>query len=262
MRFHCAASPLREKQLNAFKRHMAAFLRDASQRTWFLIVVVEQSNDGRSFNRGQLLNVGFREAQRHISPAPLASAIFHDVDLLPTAGLLPFYCEPPERGRPTHLAGPATWGKYAQGDYSQIFFGGVTALSPADFEAANGYPNDYWGWGMEDDQLRVRCDASGGLKHGVLRPPAGSGHYHDIDEVAMLTYLQNRSLLMANAEKFNQKMFDPTFEKRTLDRGWRQTNGLKGLAYEAKSRSVSSPSEDCTVLHVAVHLACGDPDDD
>jgi len=90
----------RTAQLRAFERHMAAFLRGAR----FLIVVVTQSDDGRKFNRGQLLNIGFVEARRRAGGA-LASVIFHDVDLLPSPGLLPFYAAPPHPSRPTHLAG-------------------------------------------------------------------------------------------------------------------------------------------------------------
>ena len=92
----------------------------------------------------------------------LASIIFHDVDLLPSAGLLPWYTDPPICGRPTHIAAPSTWTKYAMPGYEEVFFGGVTALHPDDFERANGFPNEYWGWGMEDDQLRLRVDATGG----------------------------------------------------------------------------------------------------
>lgn len=252
----------RRSQLRAFEKHMATFLRTGAGRSRYVIVVVEQSNDSRAFNRGQLLNVGFREAQKQADPQQIASACFHDVDLLPSDGLFRFYEQPPEAGRPTHIAGPSTWGKYAQGDYSQIFFGGVTALHPADFERANGYPNDYWGWGMEDDQLRVRVDAVGALKRGVLRPPTGAGRYNDIDQVSMLTFMQSRETLIANANRFNQKMFDPKFEKRTLDPGWRRANGLKGLAYEVRSRTENALSANVDVLHVAVQLCCGDADGD
>jgi len=108
---------------------------------------------------------GFVEAQRHSSA--LASAIFHDCDLLPPPGLLRWYTTPPQRGQVVHLAGAGSWGKYVMPGYD--FLGGVTAFHPADFEACNGYPNDYWGWGMEDDQLHLRARASGALSRGVLR---------------------------------------------------------------------------------------------
>ena len=140
----------RRAQLNAFEQHMTKFL--GGRR--FVIVVVQQTDDGRAFNRGALLNVGFIEAQLHAGgDTPLASVVFHDVDLLPSPGLLRFYAEPPLAGRPTHIAAPSTWRKYAMPGYEAVFFGGVTALCPADFKKANGFPNEYWGWGMEDDQV-------------------------------------------------------------------------------------------------------------
>jgi len=112
-----------------FLQHMTNFLRGAR----FAIVMVEQSDDDRKFNRGQLLNIGFVEALRHADPGELISAIFHDVDLLPNDALLPWYLEGPKRGRPVHLAYPATWDKYAgMGKYEDVFFGGVTAFHPGE----------------------------------------------------------------------------------------------------------------------------------
>ena len=35
-------------------------------------------------------------------------------------------------------------------------FGGVTALNSEQFEKINGYPNNYWGWGGEDDDVANR----------------------------------------------------------------------------------------------------------
>ena len=113
----------------------------------WLLVVIQQSDDDRAFNRGQLLNVGFREAMARASSRRqrLVSVIFHDVDLLPSDGLLPWYYTVPEAGQPVHIAAPTAWGKYDILGYSEVFFGGVTAINPSDFVAANGYPNNYWG---------------------------------------------------------------------------------------------------------------------
>src|SRR5690606_13315596 len=66
----------------------------------FVIYIVEQTNDNRKFNRGKLLNVGFDLAKND----GCAAVIFHDVDLLPSEELLPYYCNVPERGRPCHIA--------------------------------------------------------------------------------------------------------------------------------------------------------------
>ena len=144
--------------------------------------------------------------------------------------------------------------------YEEIFFGGVTALHPADFEAANGYPNDYWGWGAEDDQLRLRVEASGGLKRGVARPPAGAGRYRDLDQMQMLSLLQTRESTAEHAHRFNQHLFrQDRRAARELDEQWRGANGLRGMRYEALSRAETAvpsagPAPVVSALHVVARL--------
>ncbi len=54
-----------------------------------------QSDDGYKFNRGKLLNVGFRQAQTHVplesSDPPFTAFCFHDVDLIPGPRLAQWY---------------------------------------------------------------------------------------------------------------------------------------------------------------------------
>ena len=51
------------------------------------VFIIEQSDDNRKFNRGQLLNLGFLLAEKE----NFDNYIFHDVDLIPSEELLPYY---------------------------------------------------------------------------------------------------------------------------------------------------------------------------
>ena len=48
------------------------------------------------------------------------------------------------------------------------FFGGAALVSSGLFRAVNGYSNEYWGWGGEDDDLALR----------IMRKVGLSQHYH------------------------------------------------------------------------------------
>jgi len=133
----------REEHLKQFVPHMenSEFLRDLD----YEIVIVEQ--DDKPFNRGKLLNVGALES-------PYADYYcFHDVDMLPITS---DYTYTPN---PTHLAAEAEQFGYKL-PYNR-YFGGVTIFDKHSFIKANGYSNDYWGWGAEDDDVMLRCVLNG-----------------------------------------------------------------------------------------------------
>ncbi|KAH0508636.1 Beta-1,4-galactosyltransferase 4 [Microtus ochrogaster] len=54
------------------------------------------------------------------------------------------------------------------------YFGGVTALSREQFFKVNGFSNNYWGWGGEDDDLRLRVELH---KMKISRPDPDVGKY-------------------------------------------------------------------------------------
>ncbi|CAE8600565.1 unnamed protein product [Polarella glacialis] len=217
----------RQAQLQRFVLHMEAFL-SSIPNCQAAIVVVEQSQDGRKFNRGQLLNVGFHLA-REILPR-LTSFITHDVDLLPSSDMRPVYANPPPEGSAVHLA--AVWSKYS--DLGSPFIGGVLAFGPADFERINGFPNDYWGWGLEDDQLGLR------MARNHVRPlRVRVGSFEDLDPINMKGVLERgrREEVQQHLPWYNSEMFRQG--GLSLDKDW-SSNGLSNLSFETlESRNIS-----------------------
>ena len=147
----------------------------------FHIYIVEQSDDGRKFNRGKLLNIGFDLARKHRKGKTASSTdgngnssmgakhdvfIFHDVDLLPSPQLKEAYSKFPTV--PHHIA--RCWDRYSN---NPKYFGGIVSFSSSDYKRINGYPNTFWGWGGEDDELQLRCNALG-IKWDYPRLPSSS----------------------------------------------------------------------------------------
>ena len=56
---------------------------------------------------------------------------------------------------PVHIATKLSKYNYGLG-YDQ-YFGGVVLFNKEQAERTNGYSNDYWDWGQEDDDLFWRC---------------------------------------------------------------------------------------------------------
>jgi hypothetical protein len=132
----------REEHLERFIEHFTKFISD--QKINYQIFVIEQY-DLKLFNRGRLLNIGYKIALNY----ECDYFCFHDVDMLPEEA---DYSYPM---KPTHLASQLSSYNYDM-PYEE-FFGGVTLFNKYDFEVVNGYSNNYQGWGFEDDDLLNRC---------------------------------------------------------------------------------------------------------
>jgi N-terminal domain of galactosyltransferase/N-terminal region of glycosyl transferase group 7/WW domain len=191
----------RSEHLQKFVPHMHTFfakLIKARKVSDYHIYIVEQSNDGRKFNRGKLLNIGFdlacKQQQQNSSNSSSSSKtttttatttapvrrrphdvfIFHDVDLLPADNLGPWYAKFPKR--PIHIA--RVWNRYSN---NPKYFGGVVSFSKTDYRKINGYPNTFWGWGGEDDEMHNRLERLG------LTPfdAPDQGSLQDLEEMSL-----------------------------------------------------------------------------
>lgn len=121
------------------------------------VYVINQHGED-TFNRAKLLNVGFMEALKEDN---YNCFVFSDVDLIPMDDRNIYKCY----SQPRHLA--VSMDKFSfRLPYNQ-FFGGISALSREQHEKINGFPNNYWGWGGEDDDIYNRIIFRG---MGISRP--------------------------------------------------------------------------------------------
>ena len=99
--------------------------------------------DDRLFNRGGMKNIAaeyaFRDGCDYVA--------WHDVDMLPHPDC--DYSYPEET--PIHIA--TNLEKYNYGIGYDQYFGGIILFNKEQVDKTNGYSNDYWDWGQEDDDL-------------------------------------------------------------------------------------------------------------
>uniref|UniRef100_A0A6C0HGG6 Galactosyltransferase C-terminal domain-containing protein n=1 Tax=viral metagenome TaxID=1070528 RepID=A0A6C0HGG6_9ZZZZ len=144
----------RGEQLKKFTAHMKRWHPD------WPVLVIEQSEDGKQFNKGALMNIGTRYAQK----MGATYIIIHDVDLIPLSPIVPLYTGFPEK--------PINIGHVWQTKWQGVNFRGVQSISMKDMKTINGFPNMLWGWGGEDDAMQLRLKKKG-IKY--WNPQASSG---------------------------------------------------------------------------------------
>jgi hypothetical protein len=135
----------RESHLKIFQKRISRFLDN--EKIPHEIIVVCQDN-GKLFNRGMLLNIGFKYAEK----LNCDYVVFHDVDMIPMS-VDYSYCD-----KPIHLATELTNRDTGENsdDIFDEYFGGVTMFPIDQFKQIDGYSNKYWGWGYEDNDLLLR----------------------------------------------------------------------------------------------------------
>jgi predicted glycosyltransferase involved in capsule biosynthesis len=113
---------------------------------------------------------------------------------------------------PTHLATRAeqfNWALPYDG-----YFGGVTIFDRESFKTINGYANEYWGWGAEDDDVFHRCRYKGVMLSRKNCSFRSLDHKRDLDKNM---YDKNLDKLRA----FNDSIVDGEFK-----------DGLSTLSYD------------------------------
>ncbi|XP_022238897.1 beta-1,4-N-acetylgalactosaminyltransferase bre-4-like isoform X2 [Limulus polyphemus] len=188
----------REEHLRIFLHNIHPMLM--RQHIDYGIYVIEQAGSNR-FNRAMLMNIGYVEALKQYS---YDCFIFHDVDLIPEDDRNLYTC--PEQ--PRHMSVAVNTMQYRL-PYKDIF-GGVSALTKHHMESVNGFSNQFWGWGGEDDDMSNRIRHHG---YKISRYPANIARYY------MLTHKKDNP---------NPDRYKKLYKGRTRYK----TDGLNSLTYK------------------------------
>ena len=157
----------RERNMRTFLYNIHPILE--RQQLDYGVYIVEQNGDEK-FNKGRIINAAFLEALKHYD---YQCFIFHDVDLIPDDDRILYTC--PEKDRPRHIGVAVEQFGYRL-PYEE-FFGCVTAFTTEQFKRINGFSNEFWGWGGEDDDLynRVRY-----YEYNIERYPGEIARYKSL----------------------------------------------------------------------------------
>ncbi|KAM6924242.1 beta-1,4-galactosyltransferase 1 [Xenentodon cancila] len=170
------------------------------------VYVINQDGD-EIFNRAKLLNVGYMEALKEYD---YDCFVFSDVDLIPMDDRNTYRCF----SQPRHLS--VSMDKFGfRLPYNQ-YFGGVSSLSKDQFLKINGFPNNYWGWGGEDDDIYNRLVFKG---MSISRP---SG---EVGKCRMIRH---------NRDKQNEPN-PQRFDRITHTRETMNSDGINSLSYKVVS---------------------------
>ena len=214
----------RKEQLRIFKEQMNLIFKDQTDIQFYIIeqessrpdygllpeLIKQPNSEMAKFNLGLLKNIGFELASKKKSKKK-NYYILTDVDLLPSMNLIKEYLKYPTN--PIHLANKGT--RYNMNGKDANFLGGVISVSDKDFIKANGYPNNFWGWGGEDNALNRR------FRDNRLRVEKPKEHVIDLEKLDL-------------NEKLTKLRVDQTKELRKRekldeDRGNWSQNGLSTI---------------------------------
>ena len=184
----------------------------------FKIYIIEQSNDGNNFNIGKLKNIAFEMAKREDK---YDNYVFCDIDTIPDYHLMFYLIN--EYKYPVSLAARGTRYESMNIEKRKPFLGAMISFTSTLFEKINGYPNNFWGWGGEDDSLLNR----------MIENKINKVYYPEIGQI--IDFEENEKMVSINniREKVKDEKKDLLkYEKLSNDITTWKKNGINSLNYK------------------------------
>lgn len=161
----------RYDNLKLFLINMHSYLQNYQYSFSYKILVVEQIDMESKFNKGRLINSAVKFVINSKEKADCI--VIHDVDLVPSAdgNVLGDKGDYRCRKMPWHLSRKVFNLKMNnERIYNQFLTGGILSLRLDHFVKVNGFSNEYFGWGAEDDDFQIRMFNE---KLCIMRPDLG-----------------------------------------------------------------------------------------
>jgi hypothetical protein len=232
----------RKEHLANLVPHLAAyFTRDKTDFSIPVTVVIVEQPPGLPFNRGLVNNIGYMLVRNDAD-----YVCFHDVDFLPIWADYSYPALPTMivwygmESRPFDPAQPnkRIWYRL------ETCFAAVVLIRNEQFESANGFSNQYWGWGPEDTDLKHRLEQLGfktEYRKGTFMPLDHIHQGFDGEGRAKPAQIRNTALYEARWLRPNDK--------------WRK-DGLNATTFGVVSRRpIALPNgtrQDIRMTHVTV----------
>ena len=109
------------------------------------------------------------------------------------------------------------WDRYSN---NEKYFGGIVSFSEDDMKRINGYPNTFWGWGGEDDEMQKRLETV-----NIKWVAPDNGTIVDLEDMDITTKM---NFLRENKEWKCMVKWEALDEHAKT---WK-TNGLADLSYD------------------------------
>lgn len=203
----------RQKHLDYFIKHTVPLIEKNMPET--RVLVIEQK-EGKLFNRGCVLNIGFKEYKKKTK-----YFITHDVDINPTESCLKNYYSPgiKDKIRGILVSPCVTLSPIVKIPHESIF-------------KMNGFPNDIWGWGIEDKALENRRDYFKIEKEIIF---INNNKERDDEHFKIFNDIKDRQTINHN---FNKKKYNNLFWRSTSEEQKENifNSGLNNLKYQVIKR--------------------------
>ena len=232
-----------KKSRSTQRQHFIEIMQKLFDGYNYKIYIIEQT-DGDPFNIGKLKNIGFDFAR---SQTQYDHYIFTDIDMIPDTKLMKYYLTQPPKNSPISLAMDGTRyhsrTEFIRNRNKNVkpFIGGSCSFTEEQFSTINGYPNNIYGWGGEDDELSYRMNMKG---FSIGYPREGS--IIDLEEF-------NDRLISNPKEKVQQHLKDDEKEQMRWEKNntcftLGNENGVNNLFYTVLStQQISAHVEQITV---------------